>query len=604
MFFSRFSWLFLAVALLASNSILTPFQAQAQQCYTLGLQGKHDAERRYAVVNEQGQALTPYQYAAVVFLTRDLVRVAEGTDHRNLKWGVVGRQGKLILPVAYDEVSSASCEHIMARQGPATLLYNLQGRELLRDSIVNVHFTAFPAVDRLIVHYRKTPPSRGRIKLVGLQDPGKVYYTGPAQQAQAIAYPLGKGYRLLPFFEVVPPARPAEGVRPEQSLRLVLDRNGRVLFDSITVVNAGPKLIYLWGLRYTIVTDTLLRPISSLSYRYQHVQAMGPHNRWFAVSRQGKSGVIDRDGKVIVPLIHEGSIRYTGRGTFLIYGAQGGVERFLPPAGHPAIELRDYYLSGHNSDTLLAQQPLILKHKKTGKHGLLDPRTGRWVAPLRYQMLAQTREGYIFFQGDSAGYLDRQGGVRLLVPDFELLSPFHEGYAACGKRVSGASRGQYPSAQITYSVGGAGGSSATQYAFIDANGKRISDYFDWVGPFQGGYASVRKNHEAYMIDTKGKPASVGGYVLVSYFGPEGLAVVRQGRLFGLVNREGKLLVPTEYKSIATVGSYPGDHHFVSRVRSDENSLDEVMIPAVRDNLLRVTDREDKAIQVPLPEVKK
>lgn len=241
----------------------------------------------------------------------------------------------------------------------------------------------------------------------------------------------------------------------------------------------------------------------------------------------------------------------------------------------------------------------MLQHQKTGKYALFDPQKG-FLLPARYDLLTQVGNGLVFFQHDSAGYLDGRGRLRLLTPGCQVLSAYHEGFAVCGKLVPNASRRDYPSAQIIYSTEKY--PLAAQYAYMDATGKLISDYFDWVGPFRDGYARVLKNDEHYMIDTHGRRAVLpGGDTLISYFN-HGLALVQQGALVGLADKTGRVVLPPTFRSIKTERSYSGDSQLASFANKG-NTLLPCTAPKLTNGSVTVTDADGHERQVAVPATK-
>lgn len=240
---------------------------------------------------------------------------------------------------------------------------------------------------------------------------------------------------------------------------------------------------------------------------------------------------------------------------------------------------------------------MLLKNQKTYKTGILDPQRG-FIVPVRYDLLVRTDHGIIFFQQDSAGYMDSRGRVQMLTSGCQVLSSYSEGYAVCGKLVLHASRERFPSAQIIYSAEGA---AAAQYAYMDANGKLISGYFDWVGPFRGGYAQVIKNNETFMVDTKGQKVTFRqGEILVSYF-EQGLAIAQQGQHFGLVDKTGRLVLPAQFNAIETDRNQPGGA-LISKVNKGNHMLS-VAVPKFVKGTIEVVAGDGKKSRVTVEGIK-
>lgn len=362
---------------------LAPFLASAQ-CARNGLTATKGPMGTFVIVDERNQPVSSPLYADVKSLTADLVQVCQTAVPGPQKWGVVNRQGRLVLPLAYDQIEALGCDHLQTRQGPATYLFDAQGRELLRDSVVNVSFKVSTRFDRILVQYRKYPPSKqpSRVKVVSLRDPRKVYYHGPGNWATPFSYETQVKGRFtrheLPFLQVDQPTSSAN-----RSHTLLLDWNGHLLLDSILTVQYSRGLLFLQLPRFDVVTDTLLRPLPALSHRYQGVWPTGPGGRWFAVHEHGKSGVVDRTGRVVLPLVYEGDLTYLGANSFLAYNHRTRSYTFLS-LHRPPVDLSAYYVERSNlgADTTHSQEPLPLKHQKTEVRSWLNPATGV-ITPVR-----------------------------------------------------------------------------------------------------------------------------------------------------------------------------------------------------------------------------
>lgn len=357
--------------------VLAPFLTQAQ-CTRNGLTAAKGPTGAFMVVDERGQPVSSQPYAAARSLTTDLVQVCQTAVPGPQKWGVVNRQGRLVLPLAYDQIDALGCDHLQTRQGPATYLFDAQGREILRDSVVNVSFKVSTRFDRILVLYRKYPPSQqpSQVKVVSLHDPRKVYYRGPGNWAAPFSYETQVKGRFtrheLPFLQVDHPTSSAG-----QSHTRLLDWNGHLLLDSILTVQYSRGLLFLQLPRFDVVTDTLLRPLPALSHRYQGVWPTGPGGRWFEVHKSGKSGVVDRTGRVVLPLVHEDDLTYLGANNFLAYNHRTRGYTFLS-LHRPPVDLSAYYVERSNlgADTTRSREPLPLKHQKTAAHSWLNPATG------------------------------------------------------------------------------------------------------------------------------------------------------------------------------------------------------------------------------------
>jgi DNA-binding transcriptional regulator/RsmH inhibitor MraZ len=591
-FYPRLNLLFrslpvaLSGLLLLANFLLSqPAWAQAS-----GLRVNMNSEGAYAALDEQGTVVIPYEKRPLVVLTPNLVKVSATYTHE--KWGMLDRQNHLLLPMEYDYLEAAGSGYLQGRKGDESFLFNSKGETIHHES-GKLRFAAYARFNRLLVEHIEAGPNErtDAVRILDLHTKRQVFAQSPSAGIEPLhidwnTAPGNKKHAsgMLPFFEV-------RAAQVGTGAQKVVDAQGKVLFDNIDraiFADAG-GVVYLYSEHQpVIVTDTLLRPIPWLSGQYDGVRRNGPANRYWQISRAGKSGMLDGKGRVVLPLQYPGQLHYAGANNYLLSEYRGNVTyRSLITADRRLIDLAQYYIED-GIDTTLARKPILLKNQKTYKTGIFDPQHG-FIVPVRYDLLERSDKGIIFFQQDSAGYMDARGHVQLLTPNCQILSAYSEGYAVCGKLVANATREKFPSAQIIYA---AQGSSAAQYAYMDATGKLVSGYFDWVGPFRGGYAQVIKNNETFMVDTKGQKAVFGaGGILVSYF-QQGLAVVRQGRYVGLVDKAGRMVVPAQYRAIETTQALQGNSTLVSKANKG-NHLLSVVIPKIADGTVEVTTEDGK-----------
>ena len=574
-----------------------------QPCGKGGLKVKMDSNAAYAALDEQEKVVIPYEKRPLVVLSQSLVKVS--STYTNEKWGVLDRQNHQLLPLEYDYLEVAGCDYLQGRKGDESFLFNSKGQVVYHET-GKFSFAAYPRFNRFVIAHIEPGPNQrtDAIRILDLHTLKQVFAQNPGSGAELLTIdwnttPPGekrRGGGILPFYKVWTSAPGSGG---SKQLTRIIDLQGKVLFDNIdrwVSVDAGGVVYLHSDYKPVIITDTLMRPIPWLN-GYDEVRRNGPRSRYWQVSRDGKSGLLDGKGRVVLPLQYAGQFSYVGANSYILSEYRGKTMfRSLITADRKLIDLADYYIED-GIDTTLARKPILLKHQKTYKTGIFDPQRG-FILPVRYDLLARTDKGLIFFQKDSAGYMDSRGRVQMLTPGCQVLSAYSEGYAVCGKLVPNASRERFPSAQIIYS---AEGSAAVQYAYMNASGKLISGYFDWVGPFRGGYAQVIKNNETFMVDTKGqKVAFRPGEILVSYF-EQGVAIVQQGQHFGLVDKTGRLLLPVQFNSIETDRNQPGGP-LISKVNKGNHML-AVAVPKFVKGTIEVVADDGKKSRVTVEGIK-
>ena len=99
--------------------------------------------------------------------------------------------------------------------------------------------------------------------------------------------------------------------------------------------------------------------------------------------------------------------------------------------------------------------------------------------------------------------------------------------------------------------------------FVIAQSTEISGKYDKIGKFQNGLAIVRKGSLYGAINTQGKEVIKPAYDHISGFKSTGLAYTRKNNLVGLVDSTGKVIANNEYDHI---GSFRGNNAVVKKGR--------------------------------------
>lgn len=594
------------LCLLLSGVWLGPSAVLAQECGLLGinesygLRHKHGDNGKWGVLDERNVLIIPFTYEFTNPMTPDLIKVTMSPGAVKM-WGAIDRQGKQVLPMEYEELEAAGCQHLQGRKDGITYLFNSQGKVLYK-AVGTLQFEMYPSLHRLVVSKLHVDPVHPSAIITAVLDTRTFTPAVPAstlvgelaaRQLYATVVPGLKQQpvrKTLSFFQV--PYRTLIG---SEGLNLgrITDVQGRTLVDSVSGYNYDPKQGIVFINRNQrppeVVTDTLLRPIKWLSGKYAFARPTGPGNRWWLVGSRDKFGVLDGTGKVILPLKYKGEgFDYVGSNWFRLSTRNGGDQDFtFISTANRVVNLPGYYVEGNYAE--LGNRPFVVKKRATYKAGIFDLREG-FIVPPRYDELVPTADGIVFFQRDSAGYMDRRGRITLLTSNCQSLSTFSNGYAVCGKLVPNATRRQFPSAQISYSTEAY--PVAVQYAYMDATGKRITDYFDWVGPFKDGYALVIKNDETFMVNTKGhKVQAANGGRLVSYL-HEGVAVAELNGTYTLVNKAGQPALPGTYRSIATETINQANSTIFTKDHSGNHML-ALKVPKVEDGAVEVVTMDNQ-----------
>lgn len=200
---------------------------------------------------------------------------------------------------------------------------------------------------------------------------------------------------------------------------------------------------------------------------------------------------------------------------------------------------------------------------KDGRWGYID-KTGKTVIPFKFDYAFSFSGGLArVFVDDKYGYIDRQGNF-VVRPQFTEAENFSEGLALV--RIGGETIFPYPylTREIIeilphpYSTGemienlppGKGGNQS-RYAYINQKGKILFE-FDTAraGSFSDGLAAIEIENRFGFIDRTGsfviEPSLFGPYPVVPEFS-EGLAVVRRKNdKYGFIDKKGRSALKQEF----------------------------------------------------------
>ena len=158
---------------------------------------------------------------------------------------------------------------------------------------------------------------------------------------------------------------------------------------------------------------------------------------------------------------------------------------------------------------------------------------GEWAIAPVYQSAADFHDGRALVRGPERGtygYIDRDG--KLVIPM------------------------QYIHAQ-RFSEGLANASNEEWAGFLDVNGQRVANVGDYCWPFHHGYCCSfltdnQGRERAQFLDLHFRPAFGQTFADVRNFS-EGVASVKGGKKWGLIDLSGKLIVPFKYDSLDACG---------------------------------------------------
>lgn len=278
-----------------------------------------------------------------------------------------------------------------------------------------------------------------------------------------------------------------------------------------------------------IILDDFTNKINSHEY-----EVLTMFNDGLAVVKEnGKYGVIDKNGDIVVPLLSRYISPYN--------------EGMAPSSEESII-----------STKLNSQNDLyILRSKSNSKIGFVD-KSGELVISMQYDYVCNFSEGLaaVGKKDGKFGYIDTKGNT-VIPMEFDLAGDFHDGFAIVYNGNYGfinkngviAISTQYSNAR-SFHEGLAAVCKDNKWGFIDINGTVVVPIeYDIVGDFNEGLTYVNKGNKTCFIDKKGKEKEILSF---SYFGElhEGLLAVKKNGKYGFVNTKGNIVIPLEFDDVS------------------------------------------------------
>jgi len=273
------------------------------------------------------------------------------------------------------------------------------------------------------------------------------------------------------------------------------------------------------------------------------------------VERSGRVGAVDANGDLAVPMVFEDVGEFSGG---LAYAARDGRYGYINARGEEVIPFRfasggtfrnglavvelDGYFGAIDSrgntvvpaeyDWVEGFEGPVSRVRKDGKVGLVSP-FGDLLAPLRYDHIGPFRDSLaLVVEGRKCGYIDASGAIRIPV---EFEAP--DGVAGWGDFEEGLAEVQV----------------AGKRCLINARNERVFPCgFTDIGPATGPLVPVKRKARWGYADRKGQVIVDNRYDQAGEM-RSGVARIRLGDLYGLIDSTAKEVVPPLYVALAPVG---------------------------------------------------
>lgn len=309
----------------------------------------------------------------------------------------------------------------------------------------------------------------------------------------------------------------------------------------------------------------------------------------------GKKGIVDYEGNVLVPF--EFDYIYPGIQNGYYVVTQNDKEGLYEPGKglvvsciYDAIVTRESYTHDH-------YMPVRLDHK----WGVISP-TGKLVVPIEYENYPHCYEGIIQVEKKDYGYgYFSYNGQPIIEPKYKVVNPFSNGYALFGKSDNSKGlvdiNGNEKIIPSNYSFGTWGDIGAVytcglfpvfdneikKWGYMDRDLNLVipaiydENYRD-APNFSHGLAIPQLNGKDIVIDNKGRvvvDCDKLGYRKVDIISDEAekdvlIEVKDNNGKNGVLNSEGKIVVPIEYKRVDI--SYDDDEVYISAVSEDKTDI--------------------------------
>jgi len=265
----------------------------------------------------------------------------------------------------------------------------------------------------------------------------------------------------------------------------------------------------------------------------------------FRIEKDGKSGFIDRTGKVVIPPQFDS---VSGFSEGLALATRNGKKFFIDTNGKTAFEARFDIVNNFSEglaavnigQTRIAHIGVI---DNPGRWGFID-RSGQLIIPMKFTHAESFSEGLAAIKdGERGGFIDHTGKIIFEVP-LDVTLGFHEGIAGVlhrgtlayfdrtGKQISPPLG--YGPRNYSFSEGLVPVEIKGKTGFMDRSGKLVIEpQFEDAEDFSEGLAPVKVHSEETTWCPREESGSRKGFTMK----------------WGYIDKTGKLVIPAQYESV-------------------------------------------------------
>ncbi len=230
---------------------------------------------------------------------------------------------------------------------------------------------------------------------------------------------------------------------------------------------------------------------------------------------EGECGMIDRDGRQVVPCIYD-DVLYPAEGRVLVL--KGGLFGFCDMQGNEVIALQ-YKQAGSYSEGLA---PIFVEIDSFSVGCTFIDTTGNQVFPPYFENLMPFNEGYALARRYERWGIIDHNGHEVLPYMYEQITTNGDGHFFAGD--------EWGMAMFDYTM------------------KPLTKFiYTWTGGMDEGRVMVERGGKQGFLDRKGNEVIKCIYDEVSPF-RKGRAMVRLGDKYGIIDTAGNIVLPIEYEN--------------------------------------------------------
>jgi len=241
-----------------------------------------------------------------------------------------------------------------------------------------------------------------------------------------------------------------------------------------------------------------------------------------AVMNDGKHGYIDKSGNIVIPFIYDWTFDF-----------KDGVAKVEKEGKKGIVDKNGKEIIACIYDDVIDFYKGIAIVSKDNKYGMID-KSGNTIFPFQPYSIDKLSEGIAWVNmGNSYEAIDMSGKVVVSPTGYADVRPFSEGLAFVEINNEGA---------FINTLG------ETVIKLPQNNGETIMRY----SSFMNGIAIGIEKEKLVTIDKEGAKKVIGQYDDFEFY-KGGSIIVRKGEKRGLIDKEGKILIPLIYDRISNSG---------------------------------------------------